>query len=1302
MSFTLFYIFISLAIFIVFFYYLFNLWNPDISKFFNNEKIKTFLFDRYWFIKNKKNLNKKNLFIVLSNNNNEYLKELTNQIEEESNYTYFEDAKKVFEIIEIQSSSYLFINEMLLKENKEISLIRLKLNLRNILKLRKNKLLDGVIFFPNQSAFSKFTPNYKELSEEAFLFSKLFKEICSKLKSKIPVFFIDTAVVKDVPPLHLYPLLKDEGESDTTFGFAHKTHENADDLNKELKKAIESCIASYEINSQHYLLNFEGLSQGNIIRFFFNLKSNLISFSKNYIDYFYKGFSLKDKDLTQSHYIINLSSFYKKDEFEDKNSNLFNLFKFISTNLINGSFNSKEFIKSKIRNRYILGALTLLNLTFVSYALYSSSSFLQKKRSIFLNSFSELNNFISGFNKIDKATENFDFMQNKVCGLINNSNKLASTNFYYSLLYPSWNSDIAKTYSEKYNVNLANFVSKILVQNFNEKVSEHILKNKTQNLSSLKSDEIIQKITHFINENKNINNIYTLINTNNPQKNTEAFTQMANFLYGLDCGKTLAERNVFSTIENKNISSLINPNYSDFKQQSNEILKNSLQVFFENYSKNHDVSLAANKVSDDLKIIKDKNRDEESPVDSVLLKKFIADLNNLQDVLLKNQENIKSSNNFYGSIFIILLTELEKNPLFGKEFSNHIVILANQEFEDFKANLSSITPIGAAFPVITSTSGNFTMNPALVQVSLALTKMDATFNTNPSQNSSPTFGTDKKSISSDLKFIAQNLPSNALWEIDALQTNLQKGTIFSSAVTSVNPTLLPEALSLFFSHVAKKMSSIFWNKNLANSLKIFNMNDQLPNPANPQVDPNIQNLQLSAPILRSISDLLISGTNNDINTSLVSIIGQQIDKQAKKQANLLNAMPFYTPLNPDFMNWSGETSPAFKAFGVGTDEDLKIYITNQKSSLEQYFNKNVTPILQARSSFFKDSSFNNDKSLEILLSLQDALSATPKTNSFTNFSAFLTTSMSPLRTEGCSKFIANPPMMGNNDFFSIKLKNIYTPLAKRCQSLLIKQAYVNYDKIATQFNSALSGKFPFTTDAKAVDSASIDDLSSIFNDFSQFQKQDLPILKQYSALYRGRAEIQNFIQGLTDAQIFFNTQADKDGNISPTKWSVDVDFRTNTDREILGNQIINWSLQSGNETIGSDQGNVAKGKFLWTYSDPIQFSVTMAKTTKYSLDKFSEDKNIFITNNTVYFNVRNRWSLLKFINDYADCSNINYCLRNTLKFELPINNDKKVKFFISLYLKNAKGVRVNMPKLPTLAPYIEKKGIKLSTDESVE
>ena len=1305
MSFVFFYIFISLVVFLILAYYIFILWNPDISKLFKNEKIKTYLFDRYWLYKNKKNIKKKNIFIVIGSKTNEHfnnLIEIENEQNEELSKISFNGQINPFEIINIQSVNYIFINEELFIENKETGdtqILRIIKNINSILKLRKYNTLDGVIFFPNQNAFHKNVLNFKELSEEAQIYSKLFKMICHKLKSKIPIFFIENSDFNDIPPFHSVPSSNGDEEI-PNFGFAHSSLENTEELNKEIKKAIESCIGSYEIQSQYYLQNLEDKAQVKAIRFFYNLKSGIISFSKNYVDYFYKGFSFKNKRLTNFHYILNLSSFYKSHEFDDNNSNLFNMFKHLSNNLINGSNISKEFIKNKIRNRVILGIITLFHFIFVSYAIFSSSNFLQEKRGVFLKSFSELNNFINGYKKFEHTAENIDIMQTKICSLINNSNTLATTSFYYPLLYPSWNSNIDKTFSQKYDLNLANFISKILIQNFNEKVSNHLLINKSTDNISINYDEILQKTILFIEENGKINQIYSLLNDSSQIKNTDGLAQMANFLYGIDCGKTLAERKVFSSLNTKNVTNLVNPNYSVFKSQSNDILKNLIQFYFQNFAKNNDIIIAAKKVESDLLSIKDLDNTDKQMQDIPFSQKLIADLNFLQNSLLKNQESLKSASSFYGPNFLALLKDLEKNSLFGKESATNILTLANEQFEQFKSTIGSITPLGASFPIIINNSGVLSLNPQLNQMSLALSKMDGAFNNNSTINQTVS---ENKQFSSDLKFIAMNLPTNALWEIDTLQSNLQKGIVFSSAASSVNQAQLPEALSVFFSRLSNSMSSLFWKKNLPTSLKIFNVSTQNPDLTTQQIDSNIQNIQMSVPILKSISEQLLLYGQSEINTNLSSIVSQQIDRQIKKYSNILNASLFFSPIYPDFLWWSGDTSPAFNAFGVTSDEDLKLYINNQKIAVDQFYNKNIQPILQSRSLFFKDlTSYHTDKSLDNLLLLQDALSPTPKTNSFAALSGFITATMSPLRTEGCQKFISQPPQLSNKDFFSIKLNGIYTPLANRCQSLLIKQAYSNYDKFAFQFNTALSGKFPFQTNSFTTDSASIEDMNTVFNSFAQLQKQDIPILKKYSALYRGRPEIQNFIQNMVDLQNFFTPQNDKDGNPSPTKWNVEFDFRTNTDKEILGNQIINWSLQSGNDIIGSEQGNGSKAKIVWTYADPIQFSVTLAQSSKYSLDKFSEDKNIFITNNTIYFNIRNRWSLLKFINDYADCGNSNFCLKNTLKFELPINNDQKVKFYVSLFLKNSKGMRVYVPKFPTSAPYIEKKGMKQTTSDNFE
>ncbi|APJ03198.1 hypothetical protein [Silvanigrella aquatica] len=1299
------YILVSALIFITVTFLLFKSINPDISKFFKNEMLKIFTFDMHWLLKNKSLLRKKNLFIVMGANSNSYFNELNNiHNPENESLIYFEDAKKPFEITHLKSTYFLFINHNLFELNEStgrINLNRILRNINSILKMRRHHHLDGIIIFPNQIAFEKNISNLKDLSEEAKIYSKVFKQICLKLKSKIPLFFIENSQYNEIPPFQSVSSIDSDNEV-PFFGFSHHTLKNTDDLNKEIKNAIDDCIYSFEQQCQYYLQQFNDKAQiqVQVLRFFYNLKSGLVLFSKNYIDYFYKSFQFKDKNLTNLHYILNISSFHENLNQSDKNSYLLNTFNHISTVLINGSEISNEFIRNKNRKRLILSIFTILNLIFVTYAIFSSQKILRQKRDIFLKSFSELNLYISNYKQVTNNLTHSSILQSKICSLINNSNTLQSTSFYSTLLFPTWYTHLDLELTDKYNSSLANFTSTILIQHLNEKISKNLDLQYLAGNDALESPDLIKKINKFVDENNSINQIYGLINDPNPVKNTEAFPLMTHLLYGVDCGKSLVQKNIFSTLNMKNIRGQFNFSFADFKTKSNEVLKQIIQIYIQSNTKNNEILIAINNLVSNLNSITKLDNSDLQNQDIALSKKILMDINSLQDSLLKSQDNLKNMHQFYGTEFKKLLTEIEKNASFGIDTSNSISTMANEQFEQFKLQLSTTSSFGTTFPLLINNAGTFNLNPALQQIALALTKMSSVFEDNAVNLPHLT---NNKPFSSDLHSIDENLPENALWDIDSLQSNLQSSISFTGAVNSVNQLQIPEILSIYFNRLANSLSSIFWKKNLPNSLKIFNINNQSLELANLQIDPSIQNIQMSTPILKSISDQLLQFKQNEINSSLSSIVNQQIDRQIKKYSDSLNSSLFFTAIDSDFLWWNGEVSPAFHAFGVNSEENLKLYINNQKIALEQFFNKNIQPLLQARNLYFKNpTNYSSDRALSNLLVVNDALSATPKTNSFALLSNFITMSMFPLRSESCQKFISQPPALSHNDFFAIKLNSIYSPLENRCQSLLIKQAFANYDKFAFQFNSSLAGKYPFQSKDYATGSASLDDMNEIFNQFSQLQKQDIAILKKFSALYRGRSDVQNFVDNMTKLQNFFNPQNDKEGNPIPTKWNVEFYFRTNTDKEILGNQLINWSLQTGSEVIGSVQGNNLKGKFIWSYSDPIQFSVSLAQGSKYTLEKISDDKNIFISNNTVYFGIKNRWSLLKFIDDYADCGNSKFCLRNNLKFELPINNEKSITFYVSLYLKNSKGIRVNVPSFPTSAPYIEKKNIKQITTDNYE
>ena len=104
---------------------------------------------------------------------------------------------------------------------------------------------------------------------------------------------------------------------------------------------------------------------------------------------------------------------------------------------------------------------------------------------------------------------------------------------------------------------------------------------------------------------------------------------------------------------------------------------------------------------------------------------------------------------------------------------------------------------------------------------------------------------------------------------------------------------------------------------------------------------------------------------------------------------------------------------------------------------------------------------------------------------------------------------------------------------------------------------------------------------------------------------------------------FFNVQIDKDGNIS-TKWSIDFDFRTNSDKEILEIKLLIGHYKVAIKSLVPTKEMFTKGKFVWNHSDLLHFYVTLANTSKYSFEKFPKIRISLLQIIMIYYNIRNR------------------------------------------------------------------------------
>ncbi|WP_186645853.1 hypothetical protein [Fluviispira vulneris] len=1281
-------IYILICIILLFFscVALFRIWNPDISVFIKNELFKQFLFDRYWFYENKNSLQKKNVFFVISKNSSEIFEELNNlkNLNKKTSFEKsFSDSKKPFEKIEIDDSILIFIHEKLLVCDNEDQIQlsrRLRFTLYNILKIRKNKLIDGVILYPENDIFSNTNSLNLDFKQEAFYYSLIIKKICKTLDSRIPVFFIDKSEIKNPPSLNL---LKDDNNESIqyNFGFYHKSSPRTEKLSREIKNSIDSCVNSLESQMQHFLQKSDNESQIQIILYFFQLKIALISFSKNYCDFFYRNFNINESSMINFHFILSEKSFNNEN-----NSPTLNMFEYISKYLKGNSDFSDHCIQNKIYKNYAFGALTFCSTAFIFYSLISSQDFLNNKVKFYIKNFTNLDNFISEYSNISKQIENLDELKIQSCDLINTANYLNQVSFNYPLNFPSWNSNLNEILDKKFDTKFTSFYSKFIIQNFNTKINDYLVTNKKNILATEETSTILSQINKFVDENEKITEIYLNILSNEQGKTSDGISYAAQFLFGIDCLKPRQNISLFQSLDRSKVIDQVNIDYNFFKRQSQNILNEYIQSYFNTIIKNNDIYVAVNKINTDLMQLKNIKKSEIMTYS----KSLISDVNSLQSAIIKGQIDFQSLNSFFGNNFYNMYKEIEENPTFGKEIFENINSIAEEQFKLTKNKVASFTPLGNNFPLIIIKDNSFSVNPSLLKLSDSLEKMFQAYDTTSQSNLIP----QTKAFSSDLKSINNNLPTNALWSIDNIQNILQRGLIFNTASEQINKTQYPKELSDIFSYLEEELSHIFWNQQLPASIQIYDLSKKDEDNSDQFIDPYIQNIQLSVPVLKAISNLLVKYEQNDINIYLSEIVRQQIDRQLNKNNDLLNSSAFFSPIYPDFKWWDGESSPAYKAFSVTSDEDLKLYLSIQRDSLKKFFNRNINPILQAKNLYFTSPNkyLGDEKLTENFSILQNSLDSSAKGTAFEELKGFLINSVLPLRTSNCSEFISKDfDTISKKDFFSKKQNNLYHALADRCQKLLIKQAFNNFDRFADNYNSAISGEFPFAENISTTDNASLEDINFVFSLYAQLKKQDLPILQKYSTLYKNRIDIQKFVKYMDSLQSFFAIQYDKEGNPIPVTWNVAMEFRTNSANEILGNQIIDWSLQSGNQIIGSRHGNITNGNFSWTYLQPLQFSISLAQGSKYSLQKYSSDKNLFITNNSAYYTIRNRWSLLKFIEDYADCNKSHYCNKNDLKFEVPLNDNKSIRFYISLFLKNKKGTRINFPKFPKTAPYLLKK-----------
>jgi type VI secretion system protein ImpL len=402
--------------------------------------------------------------------------------------------------------------------------------------------------------------------------------------------------------------------------------------------------------------------------------------------------------------------------------------------------------------------------------------------------------------------------------------------------------------------------------------------------------------------------------------------------------------------------------------------------------------------------------------------------------------------------------------------------------------------------------------------------------------------------------------------------------------------------------------------------------------------PEIENFKQAARSLAEVMDIFNQLDLADASWIISKLTAVQAGRLLQSADRILEEENLYHFREGSFAWWDGLSRASLVAFEVRDPKELEFYLELQRGRVRRLGRDFAEPLVRflVDRTFYKDSEYQSliVKWQTVLLELA-RLDGKKTGNSVTALEKFILFDMDKISPanrclDATLKDMPDPA----GDYFLQKLATLRKEVAHRCQSLIGNEVVREYSIIETHFNKNLAGKYPFAPEpgeGGMFTEAAPEAVREFFWLFDQYKKIGLPLLQKSSRFGVSGEETLDFVDKMEKVRDFFSPFLGKGkGERRPT-YILDVDFRANREAEIGGNQIIDWNLDVGKQSL-SFLGE--KRPLLWSYGDPVTLSLRWAKDSPLQPILFGQTGAV-VDNRTVSFHFDNRWSILSLLRRQA-------------------------------------------------------------------
>ena len=382
------------------------------------------------------------------------------------------------------------------------------------------------------------------------------------------------------------------------------------------------------------------------------------------------------------------------------------------------------------------------------------------------------------------------------------------------------------------------------------------------------------------------------------------------------------------------------------------------------------------------------------------------------------------------------------------------------------------------------------------------------------------------------------------------------------------------------------------------------------------------------------------------------LITRDILRRLQVVDDTLTRSELYTAKGRSFSFWQGEKGPGLGAFGLPDAPAMQPYLAQQVVRVEQLSKEADALLGQLSGSAVNSLQAQRWKSISQDL---ERFKLKNPNSTLLALENFLMAIAGDIDGQNCNeRLLGKFPNGRSSDFFSERHAQLSASLSQRCGELRLRDQQALWSIFAQDFNRTLAGRPPFAApgwgpDAPAVE---IDEIAPLLRGYDKAKPAMQALLQNQKSSVSSLA-LQRFVDQFDRSRSFLAPLAPTEEN-TPPGYDIAVEFRANQGAEVQGNNVIDWTLDIGRQSLSLRD---PPKPLRWEPGQPITLTLRLAKDSPVSPLADPRQPALSMEGKTVKLRFTDAWSLFNLIGRQREAEARNDGRSQLIRVEFPVQID---------------------------------------------